>query len=210
MTRRRGLTPEERELWSRVTASTRPMPRKSGAQPAPPAAEAGPKRPATRSDTPDAAGAAVEMPPDFRIGARAAAKGWSADPAPALIDHLAAQPVRMDRRLHRQMTRGKLRPEARIDLHGMTVPEAQAELTRFVLNAHAAGRRMVLVITGKGKLRDEGGPIPQRLGILRHHLPMWLHRPPLASVVLQVSTAHARHGGAGAFYVYLRRRQGGD
>jgi DNA-nicking Smr family endonuclease len=29
--------------------------------------------------------------------------------------------------------------------------------------------------------------------------------PPLAAVVQQVAPAHARHGGGGALYVYLRR-----
>jgi hypothetical protein len=62
------------------------------------------------------------------------------------------------------MTRGKLHPEARIDLHGMTLAEAHPELIRFILNAQSQGLRLVLVITGKGKRRDDTGPIPQRVG----------------------------------------------
>jgi DNA-nicking Smr family endonuclease len=45
----------------------------------------------------------------------------------------------MDAKTHGKMTRGKLQPEARIDLHGMTLAEAHPELIRFILNAHAAG-----------------------------------------------------------------------
>jgi DNA-nicking Smr family endonuclease len=104
------------------------------------------------------------------------------------------------------MTRGKLQPEARIDLHGMTLAEAHPELIRFILNAHAQGLRLVLVITGKGKRRDDLGPIPNRIGALRHQVPGWLHLPPLGPSVLQVTEAHQRHGGSGAYYVYLRRR----
>jgi DNA-nicking Smr family endonuclease len=112
----------------------------------------------------------------------------------------------MDAGTHAKMTRGKLQPEARIDLHGMTLAEAHPELIRFVLNAQSRGLRLVLVITGKGKSRDDHGPIPQRTGALRHQVPHWLHLPPLGPAVLQVSEAHLKHGGGGAYYVYLRKR----
>jgi DNA-nicking Smr family endonuclease len=36
-------------------------------------------------------------------------------------------------------------------------------------------------------------------------VPNWLHMPPLGRVVLDVREAHIRHGGTGAYYVYLRR-----
>ena len=112
----------------------------------------------------------------------------------------------MDAGTHAKMTRGKLVPEARIDLHGMTLAEAHPELIRFILNAQSQGLRLVLVITGKGKRRDDSGPIPQRMGALRHQVPHWLHLPPLGPAVLQISEAHLKHGGSGAYYVYLRRR----
>ena len=116
-----------------------------------------------------------------------------------------AQPLRMDKRTHQEMQRGKLKPEARIDLHGMTLAEAHPELIRFILKAHGSGKRLVLVITGKGKRGEDLGPIPQRVGVLRHQVPHWLAQPPLGSAILQVMPAHVKHGGSGAFYVYLRR-----
>jgi DNA-nicking Smr family endonuclease len=111
----------------------------------------------------------------------------------------------MDHKTHRQMTRGKLSPEARIDLHGMTLAVAQPVLIRFILQAHADGRRLVLIITGKGRDGGPDAPLPVRPGALRHNVPHWLHMPPLAGIVLQVRAAHRRHGGDGAYYVYLRR-----
>jgi DNA-nicking Smr family endonuclease len=89
----------------------------------------------------------------------------------------------------------------------MTLDRAHPALTQFILGSHAKGRRLVLVITGKGKMRDEGGPIPVRHGVLRHQVPQWLSMPPLSSAVLQVSQAHISHGGGGAYYVYLRRHR---
>jgi len=126
--------------------------------------------------------------------------------APTLGEMLSRAPLQMDAKTHGKMTRGKLAPEARIDLHGLTLPQAHPELIHFILNAQALGMRLVLVITGKGKRGDDHGPIPQRMGALRHQVPQWLRLPPIGPVVLQVTEAHVRHGGGGAYYVYLRRR----
>ncbi|WP_424930316.1 Smr/MutS family protein [Amaricoccus tamworthensis] len=110
----------------------------------------------------------------------------------------------MDKRRYEKMKRGKLRPDARVDLHGMTAEQAFGVLNGFILSAHASGHRLVLVITGKGKpARDSYGA--SQYGVLRHNVPHWLNSPRLAGKILQVESAHQRHGGDGAFYVYLRR-----
>lgn len=195
MSRRpRKLSPEERELWGRVAQTakalhpTRPL----AADPVLPKPDAAPPK----KPRPEVG--------DFRIGERVEAR-FRHDLAPSIADRLAQAPIRMDRKQHREMLRGKLRPEATLDLHGMTLAEAHPELIRFVLNAHAGGRRLVLVITGKGKRGLDDGPIPLRQGVLRHQVPHWLHLPPLGAVVMQVTEAHLKHGGSGAYYVYLRR-----
>ena len=128
------------------------------------------------------------------------------DVAPGLPELLGQAPLQMDAKTHGKMTRGKLAPEGRIDLHGLTLTEAHPELIRFILNAQGQGMRLVLVITGKGKRKEDSGPIPHRMGALRHQVPQWLRLPPLGQAVLQISEAHLKHGGSGAYYVYLRRR----
>ncbi|GGL55089.1 Smr/MutS family protein [Wenxinia marina] len=197
MRRPRHLSPEERALWDRVAQTAAPMhPRR-----APPAAE--PEAP--KAPEPPAAPPAAPLP-RFRVGAKVDHRG-SDDLLPGLAEGMAARPVRMDARAHKQMTRGKLRPEARIDLHGMTLAEAHTALNAFVLTSQMTGRRLVLVITGKGRVRDDAAPMPARAGALRHQVPHWLSLPPLAGAVLQVTPAHRRHGGDGAYYVYLGRRR---
>ena len=91
-----------------------------------------------------------------------------------------------------------------VDLHGMFRDEAYPELVAFILNAQSAGKRLVLVITGKGREGDDwtGGR-----GVLRRQVPQWLQLPPLGPAVLEVRPAHLKHGGDGAYYVYLRRRK---
>jgi DNA-nicking Smr family endonuclease len=204
MSRRRTLRPEEEELWQAVARTARPMhPRAKaavnrieGAVHPHPLTEAKPVREA-------------EIPKSwlepFRLGQKARA-AKTHDLAPSLGEALRDAPLQMDAKQHGRMVRGKLAPEARIDLHGMTLAEAHPELIRFILNAQSAGLRLVLVITGKGKRCEDWGPIPQRMGALRHQVPQWLRMPPLGPAVLQVTEAHLKHGGSGAYYVYLRRR----
>ena len=194
MPRRRHLSPEEADLWRTVARSARPLHSQPLHLPEPPPAP----------EPPPLAHARPRLSP-FLLGEKHRTPE-KRDVSPTLPDLLGQAPLRMDAGTHARMTRGKLQPEARIDLHGLTLAEAHPELIRFILNAHAAGLRLVLVITGKGKRREDSGPIPQRVGALRHQVPHWLHLPPLGPVVLQVSEAHLRHGGGGAYYVYLRRR----
>jgi DNA-nicking Smr family endonuclease len=143
----------------------------------------------------------------FEIGSGAARKQPGHNLSPAIGARLKGQALAMDHKKHGKMTRGKLAPEARIDLHGMTLNEAHPALTGFILSAWTRGLRLVLVITGKGKQRDEGGPIPVRFGVLKNQVPNWLHMAPLKPLVLQIDEAHLKHGGTGAYYVYLRRNR---
>ncbi|MCC5987631.1 MAG: Smr/MutS family protein [Pararhodobacter sp.] len=206
MTRRRRLTPQESELWARVAKATRRLrpgpdlapdagrglkPDPGAPEPQPPASVAKAARAA-----PPSAPAALRMPP-LAAAARPTAK----------------EPLHMDRRTHARMTRGKLAPEARIDLHGMTLAQAHAALDGFIRAASRRGLRLVLVITGKGQgggrrgAEADHGPIPRRAGALRHEVPHWLRRAPLRPLVLDIHEAHRSHGGAGALYVYLRRQR---
>jgi DNA-nicking Smr family endonuclease len=195
MARRRSLTPEDRRLWDQVAATARPL----APHPAPPVVPA-PPEPA--SPPSPAVRPAVE-PPRRATPPRPPATPDSASDPHAALDR--ANP-HMDRRRFDKLRRGRLDPEARLDLHGMTSERAHAELTGFILSAHARDLRLVLVITGKGRA-DDAPHQPRRHGILRHSLPHWLAAPPLNGRILQVTPAHQRHGGAGAFYVYLRRRR---
>lgn len=195
MARRRNLHPDEEDLWQAVARTARPLhpkPLHRASEPAPLPHKPEP-HPAPRL-------------PTFRLGEKARVTPAAPQLSPTPAETLAAAALRMDAKTHARMTRGKLAPEARIDLHGLTLTEAHGELVHFVLNAQSAGLRLILVITGKGKRGLDHGPIPQRIGALRHQVPQWLRLPPLGPAVLQITEAHLKHGGAGAYYVYLRRR----
>lgn len=195
MTRRkRGLSPEDRAIWDSVARQVTPLhPKKDPIvdKPLPTPKKTDPK---------------PRFAP-FNMAGPAGKPSAKAHVAPPLADTLRTAPVKMDRKAFDKMARGKLKPEARIDLHGMTMDSAHPALQDFILASVAGNLRLVLVITGKGKDRDDGGPIPVRRGILRHAVPQWLRLAPLAPHILEIRPAHLRHGGEGAFYVYLRRRR---
>ena len=193
MARRRHLSPDEADLWRSVAQTARPMHAHLVRPPqTDPAPQPEPKKPSKPRISAFVLGEKTRIPE-------------RRDNAPSLPEILGQAPLQMDAKTHGKMTRGKLAPESRIDLHGMTLAEAHPELIRFILNAQSHGLRLVLVITGKGKRRDDSGPIPQRMGALRHQVPQWLRLSPLGPAVLQVTEAHLKHGGSGAYYVYLRR-----
>ena len=194
----RGLTAEEQALWNLVRARTEPLNPDRPQPMAPLPHRAKPKSP---QPLPDPAISA------FRLGEKRTDTAVPHDLAPSISDRLRGQPVQMHRKSFDQLRRGKLSPEARIDLHGMTLDQAHGVLLRFILDAHAHGRRLVLVITGKGKTGHDTGPIPVRRGVLKHQVPQWLNAAPLRHAVLQITEAHLKHGGSGAYYVYLRRKR---
>lgn len=191
--RRRQLSEEERELWQKVQATAVPL-HAAPPEPLPKAPKAAPMVSPPRSEP-----APKPLPSlDFSLPKAAGRGSVSLDLRP----DPTAQPVAMDRKTYTKMKRGKVVPEARIDLHGLTQAEAHADLTAFLLASHQLGRRLVLVITGKGANER---PRDGERGILRHQVPQWMAMSPLKQVILQISGAHISHGGAGAFYVYLRR-----
>jgi DNA-nicking Smr family endonuclease len=191
---RNRLNDDDLELWRKVTELTKRLDLKTLFTP--------------EIDTPAPAPPALRKAKVMMIGKpEAKLRRNPHDLTPSLPDQIRSAPVQMDQKAFGKLKRGKLRPEGRIDLHGMTLERAHPVLTEFILSAHGRGKRLVLVITGKGKIRDDGGPIPVRHGVLRHQVPQWLAMPPLSSAVLQITQAHISHGGGGAYYVYLRRHR---
>ncbi|MEQ9447637.1 MAG: Smr/MutS family protein [Rhodospirillaceae bacterium] len=109
----------------------------------------------------------------------------------------------IDRRTGTRFKRGRMAIDDRIDLHGLTLDQAHASLAAFIRRAHAKQARCVIVVTGKGR----GG---KGEGKIRAELPSWLNQPGLRPLVLAFTEARPGHGGAGAFYVLLKRKRAGQ
>ena len=122
------------------------------------------------------------------------------------IDPLTESTPGLDRKTAKALKKGERSPEARVDLHGMTLERAHGALTRFILAEQARGTRCVLVITGKGgDYQGRAIGYGDGRGALKRDVPRWLCEPALTGAVVGVFQAHRRHGGEGALYVYLRR-----
>jgi DNA-nicking Smr family endonuclease len=191
--RKRDLRDEERALWDEVMRDVRRM---RGAKSVKPPAEK--KRTATRVS------AAPALPAPAPV------------PAPAVLKRPKTPAVfGVDGATAERLKRGKVEPDAVIDLHGMTQAQAHARLVSFVKRAHEHAYRCVLVVTGKGSplaQHDEGRgfvmPERSKAGVLKTMVPRWLEEEGLRALVVGVHAAHQRHGGSGALYVYLRRKRG--
>jgi DNA-nicking Smr family endonuclease len=124
-------------------------------------------------------------------------------PKPAHVPRAAP----LDRQTSRQLDKGKLEVEARLDLHGMRQRDAHAQLHRFLKTAQARGLRHVLVITGKGADQPAAKSFYEEdeRGVLRNAVPHWLAEPEFAALVVSFSPAPRRLGGEGALYVRVRR-----
>jgi len=104
----------------------------------------------------------------------------------------------IDRASAERLKRGLHPIEGRLDLHGMTQAEAHRSLAGFIHKSRDAGRRCVLVITGRGF--GPTGP-----GILKLAVPRWLEEAGLRRHIVALAPAQPRDGGAGALYLLLRR-----
>ncbi|NWF97917.1 MAG: Smr/MutS family protein [Nitrospirae bacterium] len=85
-----------------------------------------------------------------------------------------------------------------IDLHGLTVNEAEIALSAFLKNAIKKRLCCVKVIHGRG-LRSPKGPV------LKESLVKWLHGK-FSKWIIAYSTAKDRDGGLGATYIILKTR----
>ncbi len=167
MARRRAATEAEKLLWSAAMRGVRKL-----APPNPPAE--------------------ISEPAEFLpvSSVKIISKPEPAKPklrAPGSVDGATLERLR----------RGQVKIDSRIDLHGLDQSQAFTTLMGFMDVSARAGRRCLLIITGKGPAGHGG--------ILRRNVPAWLTSSQMAGRILTIAPAHPRHGGDGAFYVLLRR-----
>ena len=123
------------------------------------------------------------------------------------------RPTGVDGRTAERLRKGAIEPDAKLDLHGYTENAAHDAVAEFLRSGIVRGARLLLIVTGKGlKPSAPDEPFDLELdrrtrGVLRAMVPRWLQEPALVRFVADVRTAHRRHGGAGALYVYLRKER---
>lgn len=132
--------------------------------------------------------------------------------APPLIEvkklKVSHQAPQLDKRTAEKLRKGKMKIEARLDLHGLNRVAAYEALSRFITSSYHQGLRHVVVITGKGKSKATSDDwMSQGNGVLKQNVPLWLQENKIRSYILKVETAQPKDGGSGALYVYLKRNR---
>jgi DNA-nicking Smr family endonuclease len=192
---------DDSALWARVAETAQPLTNKNRFidlevpldAPAPPAQ--------AKTKSPVAAGALSRSPT-----APKPLRKHAGDKVP--VRTTPSPSVGLDRQTARKLDKGNLAIEARIDLHGMRQREAHSALRKFLYWARGKDYRHVLVITGKGSLRDEGRSFydENERGVLRQAVPHWLSHGDLAPFIVSFAQAPRRLGGEGALYVRIRKQ----
>ena len=196
--RARPLTEEETKLWRAVVKDAKPLPRRR-------------RKSAVEIPLAEAAELAAIVPPPIRTAPAAPLPPKVAKtraPEPPLLTGL-------DRRVSQRLARGQMEVEATLDLHGHSQHEAHEALLSFLSRSRARGLRCVLVITGKGaspyaRHTLHGASfyeVPERQGVLRSAVPRWLEEAAFRIHLSGFQPAHPKHGGGGAFYIWLRRKR---
>ena len=105
----------------------------------------------------------------------------------------------VNRAITRRLHSGEFAIQDHIDLHGQTVESAQTLFDQFFNESIAAGKRMILIIHGRG-LSSPADPV------LKTKVIQWLSTGPWRKWVMAYASARLCDGGAGATYVLLRNR----
>ena len=98
----------------------------------------------------------------------------------------------------------------RLDLHGLSLNQANKTIKKFVIKSFENGCRKLLIITGKG-LRSKVSQNPyfsEQMNILKYSVPEFIKNDEdLFEKISRISTADLKHGGEGAFYIFLKKKK---
>ncbi|MEM9837860.1 MAG: Smr/MutS family protein [Pseudomonadota bacterium] len=169
------LTGPERSLWNQVAKTVAPMPG---------------RKTVTTDEMPALPDADLALPAP--LSSEGLRKPLATPPKTSPFQ--AGDPRRA-----RAVARGRLTIDAVLDLHGMRQTEADRATLAFITRCVTRGHRVLLIITGKGSKDSEHGR-----GVLRKRFLEAVDAGSFGREVASVRPAHQKHGGSGAFYVFLK------
>lgn len=114
-------------------------------------------------------------------------------------EYIEGTGYQVNRAVAERLHRGEFSIQGHIDLHGLSVEDARDAFEHFLKKSIADGKRMVLVIHGRG-LSSPAEPI------LKTNVFKWLTTGTWRKWVMAFASARLCDGGAGATYVLLRKR----
>ena len=100
--------------------------------------------------------------------------------------------------------------DSTIDLHGFTLEEANKKIQNFILKAFDDKVSKLIIVTGKGIHSDvEKNPyVSKDLSILKYSVPEFIsNNQNLMKIIHEMQDAKIEDGGAGAFYILLKKNK---
>jgi DNA-nicking Smr family endonuclease len=97
-----------------------------------------------------------------------------------------------------------------IDLHGYTLEEANKSIENFITKSYEDGINKLIVVTGKGlHSQNEKDPyVSKNLSILKYSVPEFIsNNQNLMKIIHEIQDAKIEDGGAGAFYIFLKKNK---
>jgi len=97
-----------------------------------------------------------------------------------------------------------------IDLHGYTLEEANKSIENFITKSYEDGINKLIVVTGKGlHSQNEKDPyVSKNLSILKYSVPEFIsNNQSLMKIIYEMQDAKIEDGGAGAFYIFLKKNK---
>ena len=97
-----------------------------------------------------------------------------------------------------------------IDLHGYTLDEANKIIEDFINKAFSENINKLIVVTGKGlHSENEKDPyVSKDFGILKYSVPEFItNNISLMNMINDIKDAKIEDGGAGAFYIFLKKNK---
>jgi len=98
----------------------------------------------------------------------------------------------------KEIKTGKFKVQSKLDLHGLSLKEAETVFFEFLKKSFNSKKRNILVISGKG----EHGK-----GKIKLSIPVWIASPSLSNLIYFYSFAASKDGGNGAYYIRLRKKE---
>ncbi len=95
------------------------------------------------------------------------------------------------------------------DLHGFSLDEANNKIRDLIKSSYENGIHKLIIVTGKGlHSENEKDPyVSKDLGILKHSVPEYINgNKELMNLINDIKEASVEDGGAGAFYVFLKKK----
>ena len=96
-----------------------------------------------------------------------------------------------------------------LDLHGLSLDQANKTVERFILDSHISGVSKLIVVTGKGlHSQNEKDPyVSKKYSILKYSIPEYIkNNNEIKKYIVDIKEADLKDGGSGAFYIYLKNK----